>query len=147
MLDLLAILHLTLMASVFGYAVSASVVAHPAMMDSSREVAVGFFKPFFHNSAHLQLILSLIILGIALLLGLLGAGWIWFAGAAVLQLNGPCTIKILMPVNNHIMADGTDIHTDNMGKDLNKLGQAAFAAHHSGRSDLHSVCLSGCRWQ
>lgn len=123
MLDLLAILNLILMASVFGYAVSASAVAHPAMMDSSREVAVGFFKPFFHRSAHLQLILSLIVLGIALLQGLLGAGWMWFAGAFVLQLSGPYTIKILMPVNNRIMADGADVHSEDMGRDLGGWGK------------------------
>ncbi|MEP3300273.1 MAG: hypothetical protein ABJO27_27945 [Pseudoruegeria sp.] len=91
MLGLLAILNLTVMASVFGYAVSASAVAHPAMMACSREVAVGFFKPFFHKSAHLQMALSLVVLAIALLQGLLGAGWFWFAGAVVLQLSGPYT--------------------------------------------------------
>lgn len=123
MLDLLAILNLTLMASVFGYAVSASAVAHPAMMDSSREVAVGFFKPFFHKSAHLQLALSLIVLGIALLQGILGAGWMWFAGALVLQLSGPYTIKILMPLNNRIMAEGADIHSQQMGEDLGRWGK------------------------
>lgn len=122
MIDLLAILNLTLMACVFGYAVSASAVAHPAMMASSREVAVGFFKPFFHKSAHFQLILSLIVLAVAALQGLMGAGWGWCIGAFILQLSGPYTIKILMPLNNRIMADGAEIHSDEMGKDLASWG-------------------------
>ncbi|MGB0960248.1 MAG: DUF1772 domain-containing protein [Halocynthiibacter sp.] len=134
MLDLLAISNITIMAVIFGYAVSASAVAHPAMMASSREVAVGFFKPFFHKSAHLQLILSLIVLAIALVQGFLGGGWLWFSGAAILQLSGPYTIKILMPVNNRIMADGADVQSDEMGKDL-----ASWGALHMPRTVLAAI--------
>lgn len=134
MLELLAILNLTIMATVFGYAVSASAVAHPAMMASNREVAVGFFKPFFHKSAHLQLVLSLIVLAVAILQGLMGAGWLWLAGAVILQLSGPYTIKILMPVNNRIMADDADVNSDEMGHDL-----ASWGGLHMPRTILATI--------
>lgn len=123
MTDPLIILNLTLMAVVFGYAVAASAVGHPAMMASSRQTAVEYFAPFFHKSAHLQLILSLIVLAVSLVLSLLGAGWLWLVGAVVLQLSGPYTIKVLMPVNNRIMAEGADIHSDQMTRDLGSWGR------------------------
>lgn len=131
MLTIFIVLNLTLMAIVFGYAVSASAVAHPAMMASSRDVAVGFFAPFFHKSAHLQLVLSLIVLGLSLVISLMGGGWLWLTGAVVLQLSGPYTIKILMPVNNRIMAEGADVNSDQMGRDL-----AAWGGLHLPRTVL-----------
>lgn len=123
MLILLIVLNLTVMAAIFGYAVSATAVAHPAMMVSSREVAVGFFTPFFHKSAHLQMALSLIVLAISLAISVLSGDWLWLIGAIILQLSGPYTIKILMPVNNRIMAENADIHSDQMTKDLSSWGK------------------------
>lgn len=118
MLTLLIVINLTLMAVVFGYAVSASAVSHPAMMASSREVAVGFFKPFFHKSAHFQMIVSVIVLVVSLIISIMSGVWLWLIGAVILQLSGPYTIKILMPVNNRIMDENADIHTEQMTADL-----------------------------
>ncbi len=126
MLNLLIILNLTIMAAVYGYAVAASAVAYPAMMASSRATAVEYFAPFFHKSAHMQLALSLVVLGLSLVISLMGGGWLWLIGAVVLQLSGPYTIKILMPVNNRIMADGADINSDQMTNDLGNWGRLHF---------------------
>ena len=123
MLDLLIILNLTVMGAVYGYAVAASAVAYPAMMASSRETAVDYFSPFFHKSAHLQLVLSLIVLGLCVVISLMGGSWLWTIGGVVLQLSGPYTIKVLMPVNNRIMADGADIESEQMTKDLGSWGR------------------------
>lgn len=134
MITFLIILNLTFMAVVFGYAVSASAVSHPAMMASAREVAVGFFDPFFHKSAHFQLVVALLVLAVSLALSLLGAGWLWVIGGAVLQLSGPYTIKILMPLNNRIMNKSADIHSEQMGRDL-----AAWGGLHMPRTVLAGV--------
>ena len=126
MLNLLIILNLTLMAAIFGYAVAASAVAYPAMMATSRATAVEYFSPFFHKSAHMQLVLSLMVLGLSLLISVMGGGWLWLIGAVILGLSGPYTMKILMPVNNRIMADGADIDSDQMTNDLGSWGRLHF---------------------
>lgn len=122
MTTILITTNLTLMAVVFGYAVAASVVAYPAMMAVSRSAAVEYFNPFFHKSAHLQLVLSVIVLILSLAISYLSGHWEWLIGAIVLQLSGPYTIKILMPVNNRIMAKNADIDSPQMTADLGKWG-------------------------
>ncbi len=123
MLVFLIVTNLTLMAAVFGYALSASMVAHPAMMVSKRETAVDYFSPFFHKSAHLLLVLSLLVLALSLIISSISTNWLWTIGAVILQLSGPYTLKILMPVNNRIMAEGVDIHSQQMTKDLSIWGK------------------------
>lgn len=122
MLDVLVIFDLTLMAMIFGYGMSASAVSYPAMMASSRETAVGYFKPFFHKSAHLQLGLSIVVMVVSLAVSYLSGNWWWFIGSVVLQVSGPYTIFVLMPVNNRIMTEGADIHSDQMTRDLGSWG-------------------------
>lgn len=122
LLDLLTILALLNMAAIFGYAFSASAVSYPAMVASDRAVAVGYFKPFFHKSNHLMLGLSLCVWAISLALSLLSGQWLYFVAATFLQISGPYTIFILMPVNNRIMAEGADIHSDQMTQDRGNWG-------------------------
>lgn len=126
MTDILIIANLTLMAMIFGYGFSASAVSFPAMMASSRETAVGYFNPFFHKSAHLQLGLSLAVIPLSLAVSYLTGNWWWLIGSIVLQISGPYTIFVLMPVNNRIMADGADIHSEQMSKDLGSWGRLHF---------------------
>lgn len=126
MTDILIIANLTLMAMIFGYGFSASAVSFPAMMASSRETAVGYFSPFFHKSAHLQLGLSLAVIPLSLAVSYLTGNWWWLIGSIVLQISGPYTIFVLMPVNNRIMADGADIHSEQMSKDLGSWGRLHF---------------------
>lgn len=111
------------MAVIFGYGMSATLVSHPAMMAGTRETAVGYFKPFFEKSAHLQLVLSIAVLLLSLIISFLSGNWWWFAGSAILQLSGPYTIFVLMPVNNRIMDENADIHADQMTRDLGSWGQ------------------------
>ena len=126
MLELLIVTNLTIMAAVFGYAVASSAVVYPAMMASKRSSAVDFFSPFFHKSAHLQLVLSLIVLALSLAISWISGNWYWLIAALVLQLSGPYTIKILMPVNNRIMAEGADINSNQMTEDLGNWGRLHF---------------------
>lgn len=126
MTDILIIVDLTLMAMIFGYGFSASAVSYPAMMASSRETAVGYFSPFFHKSAHLQLGLSLAVIPLSLVVSYLAGNWWWLIGSLILQISGPYTIFILMPVNNRIMAEGADINSDQMTKDLSSWGRLHF---------------------
>ncbi len=124
--NILIILNLVLMALIFGYGFSASAVSYPAMITSSREVAVGYFKPFFHKSNRLQLVLSITVLFLSLIISYLTGIWLWFTGAVILQISGPYTIFVLMPVNNRIMAENADIHSDQMTKDLGDWGKLHF---------------------
>lgn len=122
MITFLIVLNLTAMAVVFGYAVAASVVSYPAMMAVSRSAAVEYFSPFFHKSAHFQMIVSLIVLVLSLLISWKTGAWAWLVFSVILQLSGPYTIKILMPVNNRIMASGADINSEQMTTDLGRWG-------------------------
>ncbi len=123
MTDILIVANLTLMAMVFGYGMASSAVSYPAMMASARATAVDYFKPFFHKSAHLQLGLSLAVVPVSLAISYLTGNWWWLIGSLILQISGPYTIFVLMPVNNRIMADGADIHSDQMTKDLGSWGR------------------------
>ena len=120
------IINLTIMAMIFGYGAACTTVSYPAMMASPRKTAVEYFKPFFHKSAHLQLGLSLSVVAISLAISLLSGNWWWLGGAVFLQLTGPYTIFILMPVNNRIMAEGADMHSEQMTKDLGSWGRLHF---------------------
>lgn len=122
MIDILTIIILVNSAAIFGYAFACTAVAHPAMMNSPVETAVSFFKPFFQKSAHLQLIISLILMALCILMSWLTKQRGWATAGIVLQLSGPYTIKILMPVNNRIMAEGADPHSEQMAKDLKGWG-------------------------
>lgn len=126
MLLILIIINLSLMALIFGYGFSSSVVSYPAMMASKRETAVDYFSPFFHKSAHTQLILSLAVIPVSAVISYISGNWWWLIGSLVLQISGPYTIFILMPVNNRIMKDGADIHSDQMTKDLGSWGRLHF---------------------
>lgn len=126
MITILIVLNLTTMAVVFGYAVAASVVAYPAMMAVSRSAAVEYFDPFFHKSAHLQLVLSLVVLVLSLIISWKTGVWAWLIWSVVLQISGPYTIKILMPVNNRIMETGADINSEQMTADLGQWGRLHF---------------------
>ncbi len=123
MLTLLIIINLTIMAAIFGYAFACTAIVHPAMMVARRETSVEFFKPFFHKSQHLQLGLSMAVVVISLIISFISSNWVWFIGGLVLQLSGPYTIKILMPVNNRIMADGADVNSAAMISDLGSWGK------------------------
>jgi len=54
---------------------------------------------------------------------LLSGNWWWLIGSVILQISGPYTILVLMPVNNRIMAEGADIDTDQMTRDLGSWGR------------------------
>lgn len=126
MLMILMILNLTLMAAIFGYGFSATAISYPAMMASKRETAVDYFSPFFHKSAHMQLILSLAVIPVSLAISYFSGNWWWLAGSLILQISGPYTIFVLMPVNNRIMEEGADIHSAQMTKDLGSWGKLHF---------------------
>ena len=123
MLTLLIVLNLSFMAAIFGYALACTSVVHPAMLATSRQTSVEFFKPFFHKSKDVQLIFSLVVMGLSFFISFMGGNWAWFIGGVILQLSGPYTIKILMPVNNRIMAEGADINSEQMTKDLGNWGK------------------------
>lgn len=126
MLTILIIVNLTLMAVIFGYGFSATAISYPAMMASKRETAVDYFSPFFHKSAHMQLILSLAVIPVSLAISYFTGNWWWLAGSLILQFSGPYTIFILMPVNNRIMEEGADINSEQMTKDLGSWGRLHF---------------------
>ena len=122
LVDSLVIASLTLSAIIFGYGFSASAVSHPAMLASKAETAVDYFKPFFHKSADTQLILSLILWALTATISYLSKDWRWFIAGTLLQISGPYTIFVIMPVNRRIMADGADPHSKKMAADLKKWG-------------------------
>ncbi len=121
--SILILTNLLLSAAVFGYAFSATAVSYPAMMSCSRDTAVEYFYHFFHKSAKLMMILSVLVLIVCIALTLRTENWSWIIVAVILQLSGPYTVKILMPVNNRIMAEGADINSEQMTQDLGRWGR------------------------
>ncbi|MCV6546380.1 MAG: DUF1772 domain-containing protein [Cohaesibacter sp.] len=125
-IEILTILLLTVTAMIFGYGYSASAVSHPAMLESGPKVAVPYFKPFFHKSNHTQLILSMAVWALSSAISYLTGEWSWLIAGTLLQISGPYTILIIMPVNRRIMAEGADPESPQMIKDLKNWGTIHF---------------------
>lgn len=96
------------------------------MLAVKPETAVDYFSTFFRKSADTQLILSFGLWGISLALSILTQDWWWFTGGTLLQLSGPYTIFIIMPVNRRIMKDGADPNSEQMLNDLKQWGRIHF---------------------
>ncbi|PHR57682.1 MAG: hypothetical protein COA43_11745 [Robiginitomaculum sp.] len=136
LLTILIIFNIFIMACVFGIAVCSSLIVHPSLLAVPRQSAVDMFRPFFHKSAHYQLILSLVVLGGSLLISIVSQNWWWFGGAVFLQTSGPYTLKILMPTNNRIMAEGADVNSEAMTHDL-----IAWGRLHAPRTIISAITL------
>lgn len=102
----------------FGVAFATSVIMHPILKAVTRPTAIEVFKPFFHKTHKTMITMSIIVTVLALAISFLTSNWWWFGVSLLMHLNGPYTLKFMMPTNNRLMADGVDPDSDQTKSDL-----------------------------
>ncbi len=122
MLDTLNILLLTVMGTQFGIALASSIIVHPILIQISRPAAIEVFKPFFHKTHNSMITMSIIVSLLALLMSYFTNSWWWFGISLLMHLNGPYTLKFMMPTNNRLMTDRIDPDSEQTISDLKNWG-------------------------
>jgi len=118
MTDLLITLIILIMGTQFGVALTSSIIVHPILKMVSRPAAIEVFKPFFDKTHKTVLFMSIIVSVLALVLSILTKNWWWFGISLLMHLNGPYTLKYMMPTNRRLMAVGVDPDSEQTKKDL-----------------------------
>jgi hypothetical protein len=123
MTNYLIFLLLLFVGTQFGVALASSVIVHPILAKISRPAAIEVFKPFFHKTHNLMITSSIIVSIIALAISYLTGNWWWLGIAGLMHLNGPYTLKYMMPTNNRLMADNLDPNSEQTIFDLKNWGK------------------------
>ena len=118
MIDLLITLIISIMGAQFGVALTSSIIVHPILKMVSRSAAIEVFKPFFDKTHKAVLGMSILISVLALVLSFITKNWWWFEISVLMHLNGPYTLKFMMPTNRRLMADDVDPDSEQTRNDL-----------------------------
>ena len=118
MTDLLITLIILIMGSQFGVALTSSIIVHPILKMVTRPSAIQVFKPFFDKTHKAVLAMSIVVSILALVLSILTKNWWWFGISVLMHLNGPYTLKFMMPTNRRLMGDDVDPNSEQTKNDL-----------------------------
>lgn len=66
---------------------------------------------------------SIVVTVFALAISLVGGNWWWFGVSLFMHLNGPYTLKFMMPTNNRLMADDVNPDSEQTIYDLKNWGK------------------------
>ncbi|MEA1879210.1 MAG: DUF1772 domain-containing protein [Campylobacterota bacterium] len=123
MYEILILLTVLGMGTIFGIALTATVVVHPLLLQVKSTTAIEVFKPFFDRTHKSVLVLSIVVSLTALGASLLSGEWSWFIISLIMHLNGPYTIFAMMPLNHRLMADEVDPNSEETLSDLHRWGK------------------------
>ena len=118
MTDLLITLIILIMGTQFGVALTSSIIVHPILKMITRPAAIEVFKPFFDKTHKAVLSMSIVVSILALILSIITKNWWWFGISALMHLNGPYTLKYMMPTNRRLMEKDVDPNSEQTKKDL-----------------------------
>jgi hypothetical protein len=118
MIDYLIFFLLLFIGTQFGVALASSIIVHPILTKISRIAAIEVFKPFFDKTHKVVLTLSIIVSLLALVLSFTNGNWWWFGISLLMHLNGPYTLKFMMPTNRRLMEEGVDPNSEQTKSDL-----------------------------
>lgn len=121
--DVLTLLIILFMGTQFGIAFSSSTLVHPILKEVSRPAAIEIFKPFFDKTHKSVLVMSITVSIVALALSLSGGNWWWFGISLLMHLNGPYTLKYMMPTNRRLMDEYVDPFSEQTKSDLLNWGK------------------------
>ncbi len=122
MTDIINFILLLVIGTQFGIALASSLIVHPILAKISRPSAIEVFKPFFHKTHNSMITMSIIVTVLALAMSYFTGNWWWFGVSLLMHLNGPYTLKFMMPTNNRLMADGVDPNSQQTISDLKNWG-------------------------
>lgn len=123
MYEFLVLLIVLVMGTIFGVALTASMVVHPILITITKTTAIELFKPFFDKTHIIVLVLSILVSCIALAASFISGYWSWFIISLIMHLNGPYTLIFMMPLNRRLMAEDVDPHSEQTSNDLVKWGK------------------------
>lgn len=123
MLSFLIVLTVFLTGAMFGTALASSIIVHPILVEVKRSTAIEVFKPFFDKTHKVVLILAAVIAVLALTVSIVSGEWSWFIVSLLMHLNGPYTLKLMMPTNRRLMDENVDPESDETKADLINWGK------------------------
>ena len=123
MTDILNFILLFVIGTQFGVALASSLIVHPILAQISRPAAIEIFKPFFHKTHNSMITMSIIVTVLALALSWFTSNCWWFGISLLMHLNGPYTLKFMMPTNSRLMAEGVDPDSPQTIFDLKNWGK------------------------
>lgn len=118
MTDILILFLILIMGTQFGVAFASSFIVHPILKEVKRPTAIEVFKPFFHKTHKTMITMSIIVTVLTIAISFLTENWWWFGVSLLMHLNGPYTLKFMMPTNNRLMAENLDPDAEQTKKDL-----------------------------
>ncbi len=118
MTNILVLLIILIMGTQFGIALASSIIVHPILKEVKRSTAIEVFKPFFDKTHKTVLTMSIIVSVLALIFSSISGNWWWFGVSVLMHLNGPYTLKYMMPTNRRLMAEGVDPDSEQTKSDL-----------------------------
>ncbi|MEO1261749.1 MAG: DUF1772 domain-containing protein [Bacteroidota bacterium] len=122
MTDIINFALLLVIGTQFGIALASSLIVHPILVQISRPAAIKVFKPFFHKTHNSMITMSIVVTVLALAMSYFTGNWWWFGVSLLMHLNGPYTLKFMMPTNNRLMADNVDPNSQQTIFDLKNWG-------------------------
>ncbi len=123
MTNILIFVLLFLMGTQFGIALASSLIVHPILAGIKRTSAIEVFKPFFDKTHIAMITFSIIVTILALAISFISGNWWWFGISILMHLNGPYTLKFMMPTNNRLMAEGVNPDSEQTIYDLKNWGK------------------------
>ena len=122
MVNILISILILVIGTQFGVAFASSVIVHPILKEIKRPAAIEVFKPFFHKTHNSMIYMSVVVTILALAISYFTSNWWWFGVSLLMHLNGPYTLKFMMPTNNRLMTDNVDPDSDQTKYDLANWG-------------------------
>ena len=123
MTNILISLLILVIGTQFGVALASSLIVHPILKEVKRPTALEVFKPFFHKTHKSMITMSIIVTILALTVSYLTSNWWWFWISLLMHLNGPYTLKFMMPTNYRLMEDDIDPDAEQTVFDLKNWGK------------------------
>lgn len=120
--NILIVLIILIMGAQFGVALTSSIIVYPILKLIKRTSAIEVFKPFFNKTHTIVISMSITVSVLALILSIVSGKWWWFGISLLMHLNGPYTLKFMMPTNRRLMADDVDPYSEQTNSDLEKWG-------------------------
>lgn len=122
LVEILQLLAVMVAGIITGGAWAYTLEIHPALTKAPPRSSLDVFTPMFHHANRMQPMLGAFVAVITLVISLMTGRWLWFIAALIMQVIGPYTIFILMPVNRRLMAEDADPNDPALLKDLKDWG-------------------------
>ena len=120
--EILQLLAVIVAGIVTGGAWAYTLEIHPALTKAPPRSSLDVFTPMFRHANLMQPLLGGFVAVVTFIVSFMTGNWLWFIAALIMQVIGPYTIFVLMPVNRRLMAKDADPDSKTIIRDLNRWG-------------------------